>query len=145
MGNKVDAFFAPSKRGTIGFIRFGAPDSMWGFMRSRAGLPRPSYKDARLWVSVERTKLEREMASRCSRAMRTIRSLLVPSAEQASVPDFVDVDYRRAIVWVRQLRVCQWAATTGSWEVRADEVTTLCTAGVWTARPSELANLLNTV
>ena len=88
---------------------------------------------------------EREMASRCSRAMRTIRSLLVPSAEQASVPDFVDVDYRRAIVWVRQLRVCQWAATTGSWEVRADEVTTLCTAGVWTARPSELANLLNTV
>ena len=50
--NKVDALFAPSKRGTIGFIRFGAPDNMWGFMRSRAGQPRPSYKDALLWVSV---------------------------------------------------------------------------------------------
>ena len=45
---KAYALFAPSKRGTIGFIRFRTSDSMWACMRARAGQPRPSYKGALL-------------------------------------------------------------------------------------------------
>ena len=110
---------------------------MWACMRARAGQPRPSYKGALLWVSVERTRAEREMAGRCTRAIKKIRSLLVLTTEQAQQADFVDAEYRRAI--------CQWGTVAGVWEVRTEEVPRLCTAGILTAQPSELASLLNTV
>ena len=80
---------------------------------------------------------------RASCAVRVIRNLLNMSAEQLASPEYLEIDYRRSIIWVQQLRAFEWDMVLGRWRVRPTECTQLREAGILHASIDELMARLN--
>ncbi|MFM7981558.1 MAG: hypothetical protein ACKPKO_19790, partial [Candidatus Fonsibacter sp.] len=57
--------------------------------------------------------------------------------------DYLEVDYRRCIIWVKQLGLIEWNAAISAWRVRTEELAQLRNSGVILAQPEELSTLLN--
>ena len=142
-GQRVEHLFTPFKRGRIGFIRFMCTDDMWVFMKNRSNLQKPTFGNSTLWIGVEKSKPEQDAAKRTSCAVRVIRNLLNMSAEQLASPEYLEIDYRRSIIWVQQLRAIEWDMALGRWRVRPTECNQLREAGILHASIDELMARLN--
>ena len=92
---------------------------------------------------MEKTKVEREMAKRCSCASRVLKSLLSAPLDVASGVDCVDIDYKRQMNWIKQLRLVEWKNVEGELHVRELELAQLQAAGVLRPKSEELSGLLN--
>ena len=75
-------------------------------IKGRAGQPKIQWGEHQLWVGVEKSKVERDAAKRTNNALRIIKPLIHLTADQLSSVDYVEVDYRRCIIWIKQLRFC---------------------------------------
>ena len=140
---KIEAAFAPFKRGSIGFVRFCSSEDMWTYLKGRGGQPRTQWGKQSLWVGVEKTKNERDAAKRTTGALRVLKPILHLAPDQFASTDHLEVDYRRCIIWARRLRLIEWNMSISSWRVRAEELTQLRNSGVILAQLDELHSLLN--
>ena len=141
--SKIETAFADFKRGSIGFARFFSSEDMWMHIKGRACQPKIQWGEHQLWVGVEKSKVERDAAKRTHNALRIIKPLIHLTADQLSSVDYVEVDYRRCIIWIKQLRLFAWNAAIASWRIRAEELSQLRESGVVAAQVDELKGLLN--
>ncbi|MFM7981064.1 MAG: hypothetical protein ACKPKO_17275, partial [Candidatus Fonsibacter sp.] len=85
----------------------------------------------------------RDAAKRTIFALRSLKPIMHLPADQLNYTDYLEVDYRRCIIWVKQLRLIEWNAAISAWKVRTEELAQLRNSSVILAQPEELNILLN--
>lgn len=95
--------FSFGKLSSCGVIIFKSSGGMWEFLKKYKGT-RFNHNGRELWHSIEKTKLERELAKRVSKAVRVVRSHLQEASglSEEDAKKRVDADWVKGLVFTRQ-------------------------------------------
>ena len=88
--------------GSVGFIRFESRDAMFKFLKDGNAKPNPTTNGKSIWISTSKSPEERIKAKNLGRFKR----VLVETGLAEAVG--VRIDYKRGLVFVKQVRVAEW-------------------------------------
>ena len=100
--DQVEDLFCPGKFGSVGIIVFKTSKSMWDFLKGNKG-KRFKHGELELWHTIEKTKQERDIAKRVSKAVRLLREHLETSGgkSEAEAKEVIDADWVKGLVFAK--------------------------------------------
>ena len=100
--------------GSIGFVKFQHREAMFKFMKDVSNKEKPTVNGKQIWITTSKTPEERKKAKHLSKFKKVLIETALATASD------VNIDYKRGIIFVKQIRVAEWTQSGGTGKVVAD-------------------------
>ena len=106
-----EVFAFGSKRAERGAARFRTKEMMWKYMTEHAGRHQHLYQGGtKVYCNVDSAGLDKEKNDKERAVRKVVRAIIEKmGGDGAQVKKEVETDYRRGIVWWRDVRVAEWS------------------------------------